>query len=98
MNEQELKKWFVDARIVLSTCGYSEEETKIILDWFHHIRGSDERVLIGDAAVDAHSLICDAIIERTGKFNLYNSLMWRLIMYAPLILDEWKNLPDWQKN
>ncbi len=89
MNEQEWKNWLLDARACLiCTKKYSGEEISKIMTWFQHIRGSDERALIGDKAVDALSVVNKATIDRTGSFDLYGSLMARLFIYAPLILKE----------
>lgn len=94
MNEQEWKQWLLDARACLiCTNKYSSAEISTIIDWFYHIRGSNERHLIGDKAVDAHSIVCQATIDRLGSFDLYGSLMSRLFIYAPLILKE-KNTLD----
>lgn len=94
MNEQEWKQWLLDARACLiCTHKYSDTEISTIIDWFKHIKGSDERHLIGDKAVDAHSVIVQASIKRLGSFDLYGSLMARLFIYAPLILKE-KNTLD----
>ena len=94
MNERELKQWFQNASDALRKAGYSQHEIDAILSWFWYIRGSAERALIGDEAVNALSKINDFILERTGAFNLYNSLMSRLFIYAPLILNEYNETPE----
>ncbi len=89
MNEQEWKQWLLDAeQCLICTKRYSGEEISIIIDWFKHIRGSNERALIGDKAVDALSVVNKATIDKLGYFNLYESLMARLFIYAPLILSD----------
>ncbi len=89
MNEQEWKEWLFHAAVCLTvTKKYSEKEIAKIIEWFRHIKGSDERHLIGDEAVDAHLVITQASLQRLGKFDLYGSLMSRLFIYAPLILKE----------
>jgi hypothetical protein len=90
MNELEYELWCLHAEMCLRTVGYISGEIDEILDWFRGIRGSAERGLIGDAAVDAHLTIMDALTEKTGEFNLHCSLMSRLFIYAPLILKEWR--------
>jgi hypothetical protein len=98
MNATEWNNWFDDAYKMLEIGGYSEEQISIILKWFRHIRGSAERGLIGDAAVDGHLAMIQGAIDKTGKLDLYGSMTSRLFIYAPLILKEWDNLPEWQKN
>ena len=89
MNEKDWKQWLLDAQLCLiCTKKYSGEEISTIIDWFYHIRGSDERALIGDEAIDALSIVNKATINRPCSFDLYGSLMARLFIYAPLILKE----------
>lgn len=89
MNEQEWNHWLLDARACLiCTHKYSNDEISKIIDWFYHIRGSNERYLIGDEAVDALSVVNKASMDRLDSFDLYNSLMARLFIYAPLILKD----------
>jgi len=94
MNEQEWRQWLLDAeKCLICTKKYSDTEISAIIDWFYHIRGSNERHLIGDKAIDALSVVNEAAIDRLGSFDLYGSLMARLFIYAPLILKE-KNTLD----
>ena len=86
MNEQEYAQWENDANWAL-TGKYTGPEANIIIGWFRSIDGRQERNLIGDEAVDAFQIFCAA----KGNFNLYDSLMSRLFIYAPLILKEYKN-------
>ncbi len=81
MNEQEYTIWENDARRALSG-RYSEAEIKEVLDFFRCIKGADERELVGDKEVEAFLVFSDA----KGNFDLYNSMMARLFIYAPLIL------------
>ena len=87
MNEQELKEWFHSAHLVLIVLMYSEAEIEIILDWFRNIQGSAERLLIGNEAVDAHSIVAKSLSEKTENWLSY-SLMSRLVIYSPLILKQ----------
>ena len=84
MNETEYAKWKIDANRALSG-KYTEAESEIILDWFNNIKGSEERYLVGNEAVDAML----TFVAANGKHDLYNSLMSRLFIYAPLILEEY---------
>lgn len=83
MNAEQYAKWEEDARRALSG-RYTAEEIEVVLDWFRRIKGSDERDLIGNDEVEAFLLFSGA----RGNFDLYNSLMARLFIYAPLILRE----------
>ncbi len=83
MNHEEYLQWERDAEMALSG-RYSPDDIRTILEWFRCIKGADERALIGDEAVDA-------MLVFTGegeRFDLYNSLMARAFVYAPLILAE----------
>ncbi len=85
MNEKEYLKWQQDARRALSG-RYSDDEIDIVLSWFRGIKGQAERDMVGSAEVDAMLVFVSA-----GKrFDMYNSLMARLFVYAPFILDEAK--------
>lgn len=83
MNYEEYQKWYKDAETCLSL-RYNADDTKIIMDWFSRIKGQCERELIGNDAVDAML----TFVTAGGKFDVYNSLMCRLFIYAPLILEE----------
>lgn len=83
MNHEEYLQWERDAEMALLG-RYSPDDIRIILDWFRSIKGSDERALIGDEAVDAMLVFTSAV----KPFDLYNSLMARAFVYAPLILAE----------
>ena len=83
MNQQEYTRWEEDARRALSG-RYSASEIDIILHWFRNIKGSGERDLIGDNEVEAMLVFTGA----RDRHDLYNSLMARLFVYAPLILEE----------
>ena len=81
MNQEQYAKWEYDARRALSG-RYTDAEIDILLRWFRCIKGADERDLIGHEAVEAMLVFTEA----GGRFDLYNSLMARLFVYAPLIL------------
>lgn len=85
MNQEEYAKWEQDARRALAG-RYASEEIDVLLSWFRSIKGADERDLIGHEAVEAMLVFTDA----QGHFDLYNSLMARVFVYAPLILAEAK--------
>lgn len=92
MNHEECLKWEEDARAALLRI-YSSEETEKILDWFRRIKGSNERDLIGDQAVEAMLVFVSVRGRKDRPFSfgardLYNSLMARLFIYAPFILEE----------
>jgi hypothetical protein len=86
MNEAEYKQWELDAANALSG-KYCEEEIGTILYWFSNIRSSNERDLVGNATLTHICEVSDAVfIDK--NWSLYNSLMWRLWIYAPYILKE----------
>jgi hypothetical protein len=84
MTLDELQVWEDDARVALSG-KYNPGEVKIIMDWFRYMKGSDEYELMGEAAVEG---ILTATRAMGESWSLYNSLMARLFIYAPLILKE----------
>jgi hypothetical protein len=84
MTREELAKWELDAKNALLR-RYREMDVHIILDWFRRIKGSDEYDLIGHDRLEAFGLFSQTEV---GKFCLYDSLMARLWIYAPLILKE----------
>lgn len=81
MNQEEFKVWEHDAARALSG-RYNQEEIETVLEWFRRIKGAEERDLIGDKALEGMS----AFVAAKDNFDLYNSLMARLFIYAPLIL------------
>lgn len=81
MNAEQYKHWERDASQALHG-RYSQNEIDIVLGWFRAIKGSGEEDLIGEEAVKAMS----TFVVARGNFDLYNSLMARLFIYAPLIL------------
>lgn len=85
MNEEELRNWEMHAALALSG-KYSPGQISVIIDWFRTIKASDERDLIGQDAIDAMLIFVSA-----GKFSVYDSLMARLFIYAPLILKKAQN-------
>lgn len=83
MNQEEYVKWMVDATAALSRI-YSAEDTEIVIEWFRHIRGSHEYELIGTDQVEAMLVF----VTSGNCFSVYNSMMARLFIYAPIILKE----------
>ena len=81
MNQEEYKVWEQDAARALSG-RYNQAEIETVLEWFRRIKGAEERDLIGHDEVEAMLLF----VQAQGNFDLYNSLMARLFIYAPLIL------------
>ena len=83
MNHEEYLRWDADANRALAG-KYTQEERAIILRWFRNIKGQEERELIGNEEVEAMLTFVGA----AGNFDVYNSMMARLFIYAPLILKE----------
>lgn len=81
MDLSEYSNWRNHAKLSLQPL-YSPDEIEIILRWFDNIRGSCERDLVGDESVEAMLVF----VNSCDTFDLYNSLMSRLFIYAPLIL------------
>ena len=81
VNQTEYKAWEEDARRALSG-RYCLADIGTVLDWFRSIKGADERDLIGNDEVEAMLTFTGA----RDNHDLYNSLMARLFIYAPLIL------------
>lgn len=84
MNQAEHNKWKADARLALSG-KYNVDEIEIIMEWFRYMKGTDERDLLGHEELE-HLLKAMEGMEET--WDLYNSMMARLFIYAPLILRE----------
>ena len=82
MDQEEYKKWENDAKHCLSV-KYNQEEIGRILEWFRSIKASDERDLIGSDRVESFS----QFYGYNKNWNLYDSLMARLWVYAPYILE-----------
>lgn len=82
MNEREYLNWEQDVLHCLSV-KYSEEEIWQILYWFQNIRSSGERDLIGQKRIDAFQ----KFFPYNDKWNLYDSMMVRVWVYAPYILE-----------
>lgn len=89
MNRDEYQSWRNDAKQGLEKASYSADEIKIILKWFDNIKGAGERDLLGEDRMNAYMIY--AYPEDISDFKLYNSLMSRLWMYAPLIIKEHKD-------
>lgn len=86
MDKEEWADWEVDAANALKPL-YCENDITIILDWFRSIKGSRERELIGE--IEAAAML--VFVCAQDNLNIYNSLMARLFIYAPLILKEKHN-------
>jgi hypothetical protein len=85
MNEEEYEEWERHARLMLNISGkYWPNEVNEIIGWFRHIDGAAERGLLGDGSIDAF-----LVFIKGGQFNLYDSLMSRLFIYAPMIVKEY---------
>lgn len=82
MEREEYEKWLKDAMTCLMV-KYTKEQAEVVVDWFKRIRGSDERDLIGSERVD-HFLAC----MPDKYWSVYDSMMARLWIYAPYILEE----------
>jgi hypothetical protein len=91
MNEQEYAQWRVDAMKAMERRGYTSKEIVAILLWFDYIKGSNERDLIGEDRLNAFAVF-SAADPMDGKWNLYDSLMARLFIYAPYIVEEFNAL------
>lgn len=83
MNAEQYAAWEQDAARALSG-RYTPQEVAIIIRWFSFIKGAGERDLVGDEAVEAMLVFVGA----RGRFDVYNSLMARLFIYAPFIIEE----------
>lgn len=83
MNEQEYRKWEQDALRALSG-KYSEQQALAVIDWFSRIKGSTEIELLG---VDRAGAMLK-FVDNGADFDLYDTLMARLFIYAPLILKQ----------
>ncbi len=81
MNEEEYKNWRNDAFNALISY-YNEEDVNTVLNWFDTMTGSKELNLIGKMCLEAMTIFTCAC----DNFKLYNSMMSRLFIYAPLIL------------
>ena len=88
MNEIEYAKWRKDAGEAMGRRGYTIGEIVYLLNWFDRIKGSGERDLIGEARLNAFSVFSCAK-PMDGKWNLYDSMMARLFIYAPYIVEEY---------
>ena len=85
MGPEDYKQWTEDAIVALSKF-YSENEVKIIMDWFSYFKCRDEIDLLGQERFDCMMYYIEE--EDIGLFHLYTNMMSRLWRYAPLILKE----------
>lgn len=83
MNKEEYLKWRMDAATCLML-RYNAEDTEKVLCWFDYIKGREERELVGDESVECML----KFVTSCDNFDMYNSLMCRLFIYAPLILKQ----------
>lgn len=81
MNEEQWKEWESNAKLALFP-KYTPEEIDQVLKWFKSIKASKEKDLIGEEALSAML----TFVSAGDNFDMYNSLMARLFIYAPLIL------------
>jgi len=86
VNEREYAQWRTDALEALLKL-YSEEDSNKILRWFDRIKGSEELSLIGQTAFDGMIAFTGIGLDKK-VWKLYNTMMARMFMYAPLILME----------
>lgn len=88
MNPEE-NKLFIQCATISLRFKYTEEETKIIVDWFKSIKGAGENELIGHERVGSFLKFCCAE-KHDGKFSVFDTLMSRIWIYAPYILEQHK--------
>lgn len=82
------KEWSKDAYEALCKV-YQPDEAKVVVEWFELIRGSAERELIGSDRVDAHLTFAYGSKNDENRFtSVYASLMSRMWIYAPYIIQE----------
>jgi hypothetical protein len=85
MTTTEYNEWLFQAKVSLSG-NYSEEDCFIVLCWFKSIdcviNTDKEIALTGTDVQECLSAIRSAV----SPFSMYNDLMMRLWLYAPLIL------------
>lgn len=86
MTAQEFEAFLTDLRHVL-TVKFSPEDIEVIVNWMSYMKTSDEKHLIGDKGVSSLQEVFEALLE-SGGFDLYNTLMARAFLYAPMILNE----------
>jgi hypothetical protein len=85
MNKEEYAQWELDASAALSK-RYSYNKIMIILKWFRTIKTSKEIELVGLEKLK------DVIRLNSGPhFSLYATLMMRVWVYAPYIIEKCKS-------
>ena len=87
MNEAEYKQWRDDAKDALLKL-YSEEQAGVVLEWFDRIKATAEYDLLGNCARYESMVSFINTGGEEGVWKLYNTMMARMFMYAPLILKE----------
>lgn len=83
MNAEQFDQWKKDATLVLTASKYTKEQADIITGWFSRIKGEDERELVGSDFVNTFADNYPA-----KHFSVYDSMMARLFVYAPYILEQ----------
>lgn len=82
MDAVNYKQWRIDAGVALR-CRYSNEEAITIITWMDNSLGKWEYALVGRDVMEAIQTI-----DESHHYNLYNSLMMRMWLYAPYILND----------
>lgn len=88
MNPQQMKRWLADAYNMLVNSGiYSSDEAKYIVEWFKHMRASDEYELMGEDVMAAYIDLSDSLPPNGLELHqwLYGNMSARLWMYAPVL-------------
>lgn len=81
MNKQEYANWRREATICLLG-KYNCQETAIILAWFDNMETDSEFLLTGSDVQECLGVVRGHI----WPISMYNDMMMRLWLYAPLIL------------
>lgn len=80
------EQWSKDAYEALTKV-YQPDEAKVVVEWFERIRGSEECALVGEGRVNSHIEFAYGL--KTDPFpSVYASLMSRMWIYAPYIIQE----------
>lgn len=89
MGTNQFFQWLEDAKAALLKV-YPEDEAAVVVDWFRRIRGSHEYELMGKERVDHFLKFSHPDTEERPKFytSVYASMMSRMWVYAPYIIQE----------
>jgi hypothetical protein len=93
MSPLQMKRWLTDAYNMLLNSGiYSSDEAKCIVEWFEHMRGSDEYGLMGEDFMDTYGSLYDKLPPNNLELHqwLYGNMTARLWMYAPVLKENFK--------